>query len=98
MAGLAAARARGRLGGRPRRLTPEQVKMASHLMQDPDVRSRRYARPWGWRGRRSTATSGQAVRPESLCTSVDELPCGVLGVALYNAVQARCEPSYIIPF
>ncbi len=37
MAGLRAARARGRLGGRPRRLTPEQVKMASHLMQDPDV-------------------------------------------------------------
>ena len=37
MSGLAAARARGRLGGRPRRMMPEQVKMASSLMQDPDV-------------------------------------------------------------
>lgn len=37
MAGLRAARARGRLGGRPRRLTPEQVKMAAHLKQDPEV-------------------------------------------------------------
>lgn len=37
MAGLRAARARGRLGGRPRRMTPEQVKMASHLMQDPAI-------------------------------------------------------------
>jgi DNA invertase Pin-like site-specific DNA recombinase len=37
LAGLRAARARGRLGGRPRRLTPEQVKMAAHLMQDPGV-------------------------------------------------------------
>ncbi len=31
-AGLAAARARGRVGGRPRRLTPEQVRMAQQLM------------------------------------------------------------------
>lgn len=31
-AGLASARARGRVGGRPRRLTPEQVHMARQLM------------------------------------------------------------------
>ncbi len=31
-AGLAAARARGHVGGRPRRLTPEQVRMARQLM------------------------------------------------------------------
>ena len=37
LAGLPAGSARGRLGGRPRRMTPEQVKMASHLMRDPDV-------------------------------------------------------------
>ncbi|WP_053958286.1 recombinase family protein [Sulfobacillus thermosulfidooxidans] len=32
MAGLAAARARGRLGGRPRRLTPDQVRMAAEMI------------------------------------------------------------------
>ena len=37
MAGLAAARARGRLGGRPRRLTLEQVKMAANMTQGPDI-------------------------------------------------------------
>lgn len=31
-AGLAAARARGRMGGRPRRLSSEQVRMAQRLM------------------------------------------------------------------
>jgi predicted DNA-binding transcriptional regulator AlpA len=35
MAGPAAARAR--LGGRPRRMTPEQVKMVAYLMRDPGV-------------------------------------------------------------
>lgn len=37
MAGLKAARARGRLGGRPKGMTPEKVRMAARLMQDPDV-------------------------------------------------------------
>lgn len=37
MAGLRAARARGRLGGRRREMTPEKVKMATRLMKDPDV-------------------------------------------------------------
>jgi DNA invertase Pin-like site-specific DNA recombinase len=37
MAGLRAARARGRLGGRPRRMTPDQVKMAAQLMRDPAI-------------------------------------------------------------
>jgi DNA invertase Pin-like site-specific DNA recombinase len=37
MAGLRAARARGRFGGRPREMTPEKVRMASSLMKDPDV-------------------------------------------------------------
>ncbi|PSR24619.1 MAG: hypothetical protein C7B47_14405 [Sulfobacillus thermosulfidooxidans] len=32
MAGLAAARARGRVGGRPRRLTPDQVRMAAQMV------------------------------------------------------------------
>lgn len=36
-AGLKAARARGKKGGRPRCLTPPQVAMAQKLMADPDV-------------------------------------------------------------
>ncbi|RAI54627.1 recombinase family protein [Roseicella frigidaeris] len=32
--GLAAARARGRKGGRPRRMTPERLRYAQHLMAD----------------------------------------------------------------
>jgi DNA invertase Pin-like site-specific DNA recombinase len=37
MAGLRAARARGKLGGRPKGMTPEKVRMAARLMKDPDV-------------------------------------------------------------
>ena len=40
-------RARGRLGGRPRRMTPEQVKMASHLMQDPAIDVKEIVRTLG---------------------------------------------------
>lgn len=36
-AGLAAARARGRVGGRPPRLTPDQVRMAARQLQGPDM-------------------------------------------------------------
>ena len=36
MAGLAAARARGRMGGRPPALSPKQLTQARHLMQHPD--------------------------------------------------------------
>ncbi len=34
-AGLAAARSRGRLGGRPRKLSSKQIEMAQKLMKDP---------------------------------------------------------------
>ncbi len=37
-AGLQAARARGRKGGRPRALTPDQLKRASELMQNRQLR------------------------------------------------------------
>jgi DNA invertase Pin-like site-specific DNA recombinase len=37
LAGLTAARARGRVGGRRRSMTPEKVKLAARLMQDPAV-------------------------------------------------------------
>lgn len=36
-AGLAAARVRGRVGGRPRRLSPDQVALARRLLAQPDV-------------------------------------------------------------
>lgn len=36
-AGLKAARARGRLGGRPPKLTPKQIEMAKRLLNDPTV-------------------------------------------------------------
>ncbi len=36
-AGLASARARGRFGGRPKKLTPDQVEMAASLMKDKNV-------------------------------------------------------------
>ena len=35
-AGLAAARARGRMGGRPRKLGPKQIATARHLLEDPN--------------------------------------------------------------
>lgn len=37
LAGLRAARARGRNGGRPRRMTGEKLKIAARLMRDPAV-------------------------------------------------------------
>jgi DNA invertase Pin-like site-specific DNA recombinase len=37
MAGLRAARARGRKGGRPRAMTPEKVRLAGRLMSDPTL-------------------------------------------------------------
>jgi DNA invertase Pin-like site-specific DNA recombinase len=37
MAGLRAARARGRVGGRKRVMTKEQVKMAAQLMKNKEV-------------------------------------------------------------
>ena len=37
LAGLASARARGRQGGRPRSMDEQKVKLASRLMQDPEL-------------------------------------------------------------
>jgi DNA invertase Pin-like site-specific DNA recombinase len=37
LAGLKAARARGKVGGRRRSMTPEKIKLAARLMQDPTV-------------------------------------------------------------
>ena len=37
MAGLRAARARGRTGGRPKAMTPEKVRLAARLMGDPTL-------------------------------------------------------------
>ncbi len=45
--GLAAARARGRMGGRPRKMTPTTLKMAMTAMADPDNKPREVARQLG---------------------------------------------------
>ena len=42
-AGLKAARARGRLGGRPRKMTRETLKMAMAAMTDPETRPKQVA-------------------------------------------------------
>lgn len=38
-AGLVAARARGRTGGRPRKMTPSKIRMAMAAMADPDAKA-----------------------------------------------------------
>ena len=42
-AGLAAARARGRVGGRPARLSPEQIRMAQQLLTDSNTTGQQVA-------------------------------------------------------
>ena len=46
-AGLAAARARGRLGGRPRKMTIETLKMAMAAMADPKTKASEVANRLG---------------------------------------------------
>lgn len=46
-AGLAAARARGRLGGRPRKMTVETLKMAMAAMADPKIKATEVANRLG---------------------------------------------------
>ena len=46
-AGLAAARARGRLGGRPRKMTKDALRMASAAMADPQAKAGDVARRLG---------------------------------------------------
>ena len=46
-AGLAAARARGRKGGRPRKMTAAKIRMAMAAMADPDARPKEVARDLG---------------------------------------------------
>ena len=46
-AGLAAARARGRVGGRPRKITPTTLKMAMTAMADPEKQPKEIARRLG---------------------------------------------------
>ena len=46
-AGLAAARARGRKGGRPAKLNPERVEVAARLLKDPETTVSEVARTLG---------------------------------------------------
>lgn len=47
MAGLTAARARGRFGGRPKIMPAEKIKMAASLMRDPNVSVKEICRNLG---------------------------------------------------
>jgi len=47
MAGLRAARARGRLGGRRQEMTSDKVKMAARLMKDPNVTAKEICKMLG---------------------------------------------------
>jgi DNA invertase Pin-like site-specific DNA recombinase len=47
MAGLAAARARGRKGGRPPKLSAEKLRVAQHLLEDPESTVSEVARTLG---------------------------------------------------
>lgn len=60
MAGLRAARARGRVGGRPRAMTEDDIAMAQKLIQDPDVPVGRICEMLGI----SSATLYRYVSPE----------------------------------
>lgn len=55
-AGLKAARARGRKGGRPRRMTASKIRMTMAAMADPDARPKDIARELG-------VTTHHALRP-----------------------------------
>lgn len=46
-AGLAAARARGRKGGRPRKMTPSKIRMAMAAMSDPNAKAHLVAKELG---------------------------------------------------
>jgi hypothetical protein len=56
MAGLKAARVRGRKGGRPQKLSPKDLKTVRALLRSGDVPSVRSRNSFGWPDRRSTAT------------------------------------------
>ncbi len=47
LAGLAAARAQGRVGGRPRALTDRDLQEASAMLRDPDITAAQVARRFG---------------------------------------------------
>ena len=46
-AGLAAARARGRKGGRPRKLTNDQIRKAKAMLSDPEITKTEVAKHFG---------------------------------------------------
>ena len=65
-AGLAAARARGRHGGRPSVMTAHKPKWPRRCTAPGSTRLRRSPRPSGSAGPRSTATSAPRPRPRNL--------------------------------
>jgi len=67
LAGLQAARARGRMGGRKRQMTPEKVKMAARLMVDPAIQVEEICRTLGV----SRTTLYRYVTPEGRVRQID---------------------------
>ncbi len=59
IAGLASARARGRKGGRPFKMTPVKLRLATASMGQPDTKVGDLCTELGSPGRRSTGTSPQ---------------------------------------
>lgn len=78
-AGLAAARARGRLGGRPRKMDAQKIKMAAEALKDQSVSGTEVAKTLGVttstlykyvNGDGSLKSKGRAiVHPEMVCNS-----------------------------
>ena len=58
-AGLAAARARGRKGGAPFKMTPAKLRLAMAAMGQPETKVSAVCKNWGSRGKRSTAMSAR---------------------------------------
>jgi DNA invertase Pin-like site-specific DNA recombinase len=61
-AGLASARARGRKGGAPFKMTAAKVRLAMAAMGQKETKVRIYAANWLLPGKRSTGTSRQMGR------------------------------------
>lgn len=66
-AGLAAARARGRKGGRPAKLNPERIRIAERLLKDPETTVSEVARTLGvHRSTLHKALAAAASQPRNL--------------------------------
>lgn len=66
---LASARARGRHGGRPFKMTPAKLRLAKQPWASPKLRSPSFAPSWASPGRPSTDTSRRRARSGQMAKS-----------------------------